>query len=263
MNTDSEDTGVMAMTPESMEDSAIDDAGIDDAGIDDAAIDDAAMDDPDWGSDATSVVEDAGGAAPRPDAAGEPPCENAMAYASEVVSFEAGANAGYGQADMPGVALGPPLPGSPNSGSLDVVSLGVGGEIILGFGGQTVVDGPGADLIVWENPFWVGGDRDTPFAELGEVAVSFDGETWHAFPCDVTLNDMFDPGCAGWRPRADFDPCERGPLNPEFTGGDAFDLADLGLDEIRFVRIRDLADSGAPPSAGFDFDAVGAVYLEP
>jgi len=46
-------------------------------------------------------------------------------------------------------------------------------------------------------------------------------------------------------------------------GGDSFDLADLGIAEARFVRIRDLSDAGGPPSAGFDLDVIGAVYLEP
>jgi len=187
-------------------------------------------------------------------------CPDQTAYASEVVSFVPGENAGYGQSEMPDVVLGPPEAGSPMRGSLDVVSLGVGGEIILGFGGEAVVDGPGPDLIVWENPFYVSGRRDTLFAELGEVSVSVDGEIWHSFPCDADVREGFDTGCAGWRPRAEFDPCTLIPLEPAQVGGDAFDLADLGLDAIRYVRIRDLANGGGTWSAGFDLDAVGAVH---
>ena len=102
-------------------------------------------------------------------------CDNVMPYASEIISFEPGTNAGYGQSKLPDVVLGPPLEGPPTRGSLDVLSLGTGGEIVLGFGGYRVFNGPGPDFIVWENPFWIGGDAQNPFAELGEVAVSADG----------------------------------------------------------------------------------------
>ena len=55
-------------------------------------------------------------------------------------------------------------------------------------------------------------------------------------------------------------------LDPAVTGGDAFDLAELGLAEARFVRVRDVSETGAPPTAGFDLDAIGVVNasdLEP
>jgi len=191
------------------------------------------------------------------------PCPEDLPYASEVISFDPGINAGYGQTKMPGVVLGPPTPGSPNSGSLDVLTLGVGGEIVLGFGERRIINGPGADFVVWENPFWQGGNPETPFAELGEVAVSDDGETWYTFPCEVEVEEGFDPMCAGWRPRSEFDPCTLVPLDPTLSGGDPFDLEGIGLEEVRFVRIRDLATEGGAPSAGFDLDAIGAVYLEP
>ena len=38
--------------------------------------------------------------------------------------------------------------------------------------------------------------------------------------------------------------------------------ADLGIEKARFIRIRDLAAEGNPPSAGFDLDAVGLVNFE-
>jgi hypothetical protein len=183
-----------------------------------------------------------------------------LPYADEVVSFRPGGGAGFGQDEMPAVVTGPPAPGPPSAGSLDVLSLGRDGEIVMSFSGRTVVDGPGADFVVFENPFWIGGDAGNPFAELGAVAVSPDGETWQEFPCDPGREDAFDPGCAGWRPRLRYDACATVPLDPEVCGGDPFDLADLGLSEARFVRIRDL-QGGAAPSAGFDLDAIGAVHL--
>ena len=190
-------------------------------------------------------------------------CPPSLPYASEVISFEPGVNAGFGQSEMPEVVLGPPTQGGASSGSLDVLSLGVGGEIVLGFGGRSLLDGAGPDFVIWENPFWIGGDPANPFAELGEVSVSGDGETWHTYPCDPDREEGIDDGCAGWRPRQDFDACELIPLMADIVGGDVFDLADLGLTEVRYVRIRDLATEGAEPTAGFDLDAVGGIHLAP
>ena len=125
------------------------------------------------------------------------------------------------------------------------------------------MDGPGYDFIVWENVFWVSGNTQQPFAEQGEVSVSHDGDEWHTFPCETNLEEGYDEGCAGWRPRVQFDPCAQVPITPDGVGGDAFDLADLGVSEIRYVRIRDVTDSGEAPSAGFDLDSVGIVHFEP
>ncbi|MFT7623915.1 MAG: hypothetical protein ACI9WU_003101 [Myxococcota bacterium] len=186
-------------------------------------------------------------------------CPELLPYASELVMFEPGPNAGFGAADPDGAVLGPPPTSPPTVGSLEVLSLGVGGEVVVGFGDRDLTDGPGPDFIVFENAFWYGGG-ETPFAELGEIAVSQDGETWHTFPCDPEA-DGFDPGCAGWRPTLEYAACKLVPLSAELAGGDAFDLADLGLSSARYVRIRDLATEGAAPTAGFDLDAVGGIHL--
>jgi hypothetical protein len=184
----------------------------------------------------------------------------ALPYATEVVSFEPGEGAGYGQDDLPEVVLGAPEGKGVSMGSLDVLSLGVGGEIVLAFGDRTLVDGPGADLVVFENAFFAGGDPTAPFAEPGEVAVSEDGERWMTFVCDPTEGPY--PGCAGVTPTLEYDAVELVPIDPEQCGGDAFDLADVALARARFVRIRDLADEGTAPSAGFDLDAIGLVHYE-
>jgi len=181
-----------------------------------------------------------------------------LPYAVSVERFEAGANAGFGADDFPEVVLGPP------GGSLDVLSLGVGGDIVLGLGDRDMIDGPGADFVVFENPFYVSGDPTQVFAELAEVSVSLDGSSWSTFTCDVEGDGMGRfPGCAGWTPTAAYDAEALIPLDPAVSGGDAFDLAELGVERARFVRIRDLAEEGAGNSGGFDLDAVGAVHLEP
>lgn len=191
--------------------------------------------------------------------AGDP---STLPYAREVVSFEPGAHAGFGQDDLPDVVLGPPKGGGVERGSLDVLALGKGGEIVLGFGGNAIGDGHGADFIVFENAFWPGGDESAVYAEPGEVSVSDDGKTWKTFACDPAGDGKGHyPGCAGWSPTLEYDPFEVVPLDPKRTGGDTFDLADVGMKRARFVKIRDLAKDAEGSAAGFDLDAVGIVNV--
>jgi hypothetical protein len=159
--------------------------------------------------------------------------------------------------------LGPPDGRGVLSGSLDVLSLGKGGSIVLGFGELGIADGEGADFVVFENAFWPGGDPALVYSEPGEVSVSDDGSTWHTFPCDAAGDGSgrFE-GCAGWTPALEYDASALVPLDPELTGGDSFDLAGVGLLRARFVRVTDVSLAGSEPSAGFDLDAVGIVHVE-
>ncbi len=187
-------------------------------------------------------------------------CPQKNLFATEVISFEPGEGAGYGSGEFPEIVLGPPNGKGNNAGGLNVLSLGVGGTITMGFSGTPIIDEPGADFIVFENPFWVNNIPADVFAELAEVSVSDDGETWHVFDCEPVDPDAGDFGqCAGWRPVQAFEVNDDYVLTAEEAGGDAYDIADLGLEQIYFVRIRDLSESGAAPTAGFDLDAVGAV----
>jgi hypothetical protein len=194
----------------------------------------------------------------------EPELPETPAYARSIESFEAGPGAGFNQDKLPDIVLGPPLGKGTGSGSFDVVSLGAGGEIVLGFGDLAIVDGPGPDLVVFENAFWPGGDATVVFAELGEVSVSEDGETWYAFTCDSAGDGRGNfIGCAGFTPTLEYDADTLVPLDPQQSGGDAFDLADVGLTRARFVKIRDLETQPVGGTAtGFDLDAVGAIHTQ-
>jgi hypothetical protein len=186
-----------------------------------------------------------------------------LPYASELVAFEPGDGSGFGEDELPDVVLGPPDGRGELSGSLDVLALGIGGSIVLGFGERAIADGEGPDFVVFENAFWPGGDATLVFAEPGLVSVSDDAVEWHAFPCDAEGDGMgrFE-GCAGWTPALDYDPSTNVPLDPVVSGGDAFDLADVGVTRARFVRVTDVSNDGAEPTAGFDLDAVGIVHVE-
>ncbi|HKO53899.1 MAG TPA: hypothetical protein VJV79_39600 [Polyangiaceae bacterium] len=181
-------------------------------------------------------------------------------FATTVPTFVAGPGPNVGQAELPDVVLGPPKGAGAVNGSYDVVMLGNGGVITLGFAPSVIVDGPGPDFIVFENAFYVNGDPDLPYAELASVEVSDDGEHFEAFPC--TASDAPYGSCAGWHPvYANPDRNSIEPTDPALAGGEAFDLADLGLAQARYVRIIDRVDlTGA--SGIFDLDAVSIVNAD-
>lgn len=181
-----------------------------------------------------------------------------LPYARHLESFEAGEGAGHGQSQLPDIVLGPP--GSPT----DALSLGSGGTIVLDFRDRVLVDGEGADFVVFENPFETPLEDDGIWEELGEVSVSEDGANWTTFRCDPAPSEDGEwPGCAGWQPVADYDPRAVVPIDPEITGGDAFDLAEVGVERARYVRIRDLSEEpNHANAAGFDLNAIGLVHFE-
>jgi hypothetical protein len=178
-------------------------------------------------------------------------------FATSVVSFTAGPGSTFGQDKLPGIVLGPPKGGGDTMGSVDVVTLGNGGSITLGFAPSEIIDGPGPDFIVFENPFYVNGDKTEPFAELGTVGVSTNGRDFTDFPCTATAYPY--GSCAGWHPvYANPDENNIDPTDPAVAGGDAFDLADLGVAEARYVRITDRVDQTGLAGT-FDLDAVSIV----
>jgi hypothetical protein len=205
-------------------------------------------------------------------------------FLDDVVDVELGSGAGHGTEAM---VLGPPRGGGAFQGALDVLSLGLGGSIVVAFDDNVVVDGPGPDLTVFENPFLQRGELTLPpFSEWGRVSVSADGEHWLTFACAAT-DAPYHPGCAGVYPvfaNAD-DPTAPSPLVPSTapieslvglpvvgfvppagSGGDVFDLADVGIAAVRFVRIEGIdVCPGAQGlcvagKAGFDLDAMAALH---
>jgi hypothetical protein len=203
---------------------------------------------------------------------------SASRFVTGVVTFAPTDCAGFGAASMPGIVLGPPEGGGTTHGSTDVVSLGSGGSIVVSFAPNAIVDGPGPDFIVFENPFWIGGSASDVYAEPGEVSVSDDGTTWQTFPCTPTIDPQAADGtgtappygaCAGWHVVYSNSQNGISPLDPAVAGGDAFDLHDLGVTHARYVRIVDktsescpAAGASKPTTNGFDLDAVAIVHAE-
>ncbi len=178
-------------------------------------------------------------------------------FVTGVVDHSFGPGQNQGQDRFPSNIFGPPHGGGCCQGSLDTVSLGNGGSVTVEFAGNAIVDGPGPDFIVFENAFYTNGNPDQVFAELGTVEVSADGQTWTGFPCTALAPPY--GSCAGWHPvYANPDTNNIDPLDPKVAGGDAFDLADIGVSYARYVRITDRPDQTGF-SGVFDLDAVGIV----
>jgi Bacterial TSP3 repeat len=193
---------------------------------------------------------------------------------------------------QPGIVLGPPGDATPSSGSLRVMSLGNGGEIVLEFTDNEIVDGAGFDFILFENPFFctappaTAGAPYSVVAEPGIVAASEDGVDFRTFPYDAqalaqvtslcTDGSLLDQlrGLMGLTPSftgnytvpddpAVFDAAAPGGISGH--GGDAFDLAAVGLTHARYLRITDANRAvGLPGSAdGLDLDGAVALHSRP
>ncbi len=173
------------------------------------------------------------------------------AWASEVVELVRGPQ------DYQDPSLGDASYGSPGDllGSAGTpVSLGDGGHVTVTFP-VAVVDGPGDDLVVFENGFaWNG-----VYMELGFVEVSSDGVNFARLP--ALCRRASQPG-----PWDTSDPADFYNLAGNFVGGTGIDLHDLvlagdplvadgtvDLQHILYVRLVDVVGDISGPGATFDF----------
>jgi hypothetical protein len=187
-------------------------------------------------------------------------------FADAVHAYTPGTNGGFGADLLPDIVLGPPRGAGLVMGSFDVLALGIGGSIVMRFDLPVICDGPGADFTVFENAFHSGSPTGPLFTEYGYLAVSQDGEAFFEIP----YNAASGAGLAGRTAVLSHPDNDISPLDPAVSGGDAFDLADVGLDWAAYVRIVDVADAIADtgdlpqfriaPNAGFDFDAIAALH---
>lgn len=185
-------------------------------------------------------------------------------FADAVASFVPGTNAGFGADELPGIVLGPPQGSGLLQGSFHTVSLGNGGVIVMRFDLPMICDGPGVDFTIFENAFHAGSTSGPIFTDYGIVAVSQDGETF----VDIAYDATSHVGLAGQSPVLSHPDNDIDPLDPAVSGGDQFDLADVGLAWISYVRITDPAtaipDIGnmipQADNSGFDLDAIAALH---
>ncbi|MHC4909221.1 MAG: hypothetical protein ACYTF9_05830 [Planctomycetota bacterium] len=217
-------------------------------------------------------------------------------FATKVVSYDPGTDPAPGYT-TPAAALGSPermtgegvFPGvvSIYNGpwlESEIVSIGTGGSLVLGFA-QPVEDDPanpwGIDVLVFGNAFFVAGEGGINglFADGGSVEVSADGVTWVAV--EGAADGLFPT--QGYRDVQPYDaepgvvPTTFGfPVHPllgmdDFIGADydaalawydrsggglPIDLAATGLDAISFVRI-------ANTQVGFNTEVDAVVDVDP
>ncbi|HOD07193.1 MAG TPA: LIC_13355 family lipoprotein [Myxococcota bacterium] len=188
----------------------------------------------------------------------EPPAPEALPTDTRPMDLvvEAPGASGEGTGD-PRNAVNGVRGGGALTGGTDVYSISAvtGSFLVLALDGFSIGNGPGAELVVFENPFNYGDGG--VFMDQTIVQVSRDGITWVSFPFDFTAEDetsySTDPaywdGFAGVTPvifNQDIDP-NADPFNAETAGGDAFDLDRLDQDDpdaaavarhgFRFVRL--------------------------
>jgi hypothetical protein len=172
---------------------------------------------------------------------------NNCPFADEVNQYLPGTGA-FGDALS---AVGEPAGEGLFNGSFDTCTLGVSGSLTLQLSSRGF-DGPGTDLIVCENPFYVVGTSGV-FIEAMFVEVSTDGVEFARFPTAYTgptgpFNPALGQPVAGYRGFAGVLPVSANSslgipaLDVVAAGGDAFDYADLADDPAVLAGDVDLAD---------------------
>jgi hypothetical protein len=190
-------------------------------------------------------------------------------FATTVLGQSTGAGGGgiYNAAN----ALGAPQGGGLLQGSLHVHTLGIGGTLTLELG-VAAVDGPGCDLVVYENGFQLAG-TGLVFTEGVHVEVASNGVDYarlpgrYQGPVGGFAGAPGAPwgvlsGVAGGVPvLANSLTNAIDPWNPVVAGGDCFDLAELAshplvlagsldLGSVRQVRLVDVVEGVALDSQG-------------
>jgi hypothetical protein len=196
--------------------------------------------------------------------------------ASSIIGWASGAVLVRGYAQINDTSAGKPTIGTESSAlgpfNGDVVSLGDGGSITLTFD-KPIVNNESYDFAVFENGFKVGLSY---YLELAHVEVSEDGITYIRFPSESLSDTSFQiDNFAYIAPQNIYNLA--GKHQAPF--GTLFDLEELGLQQINYVRLRDVVGSlndsfgsrdgkgriindpfPSPfPSGGFDLDAVAVV----
>jgi len=193
-------------------------------------------------------------------------------FIDTVYSYQWGTGAGaVGRSEkyFPQNIFGPPTYNATKYSAVshdsEVVSLGISGEIIVGLKGGYIVDREGPDFIIFENVFSnYSGTRI--FVEPAIVSVSKDGINFVEF----SYNPETLEGLAGINWTNGKENC----FDYRVSGGDAFDLADIGMDSIRYIKIKDtsLIVTKLPTNNkyyspaylianGFDLDAVVLLHI--
>lgn len=142
----------------------------------------------------------------------------------------------------------------------EILSLGLDGEIVIGLKNNFIINQQGIDFIIFENCF-VNQFTNKEFAEPAKVAVSKDGINYIEFPYNI---DSLS-GLAGVTPTIG----NQDPFNYPACGGNGFDLNDVSIDTIKYIKIIDVSKeilsnkkhkNYDPTISGFDLDAISILH---
>lgn len=147
--------------------------------------------------------------------------------------------------------------GEAEGNSYDVVSLGDGGIITLGFQ-YPIIDGNGPDFAVFENSF------TNTYLEFAFVEVSTNGIDFVRFPAISNIQNTNQTGGFG-----DSDPTLVNNLAGKYRQGfgtpfdlnDLIDSVTLNLDSINYIRIVDVV--GSIDTSYSSFDHNGTIINDP
>ena len=199
--------------------------------------------------------------------------------ASSIVGWATGVTLERGPMQINDTALGKPSTGSAadalNRADGLVVSLGDGGQATLSFD-QPVINHRGYDFAIFENGFKVGLSY---YLELAHVEVSENGIDFIRFPSESLTDTSYQTNNFSYT-----DPYQLYNLAGKHQApyGTLFDLDEIGMDTIYFIRVIDVVGSvndtlgtrdskgrlindpfPSPfESSGFDLDAVAMVNGE-
>ncbi|MCX7834646.1 MAG: cell surface protein [bacterium] len=177
-------------------------------------------------------------------------------FPDKVISVQFGDGAGFGQNFFPDNIFGPPDSSArasvPSADEREILTLGSGGEIILQFLDGGIENGNGPDFTIFENVFQYA--QNQYYRETAFVSVSVNGTDWYPFPYDTTTFQ----GLAGVHPTNG----NENYLDPNRSGGDSFDLSDVGLMKAYYIKITDTNGMVRDSGPSFDLDAVVAIYGE-
>ena len=128
------------------------------------------------------------------------------------------------------IYLGPP----------DDIDNGISGRLVTyDFAPCSVIDGPGADLSIYE--------RDTGMVEFKyiDVLISADGVEYHSIR--KTQSSLVRiPG---------------DEAHGDDKYGRSYDMSGTGLSAVRFVRVVDTTPGWPYRAGGFNLDAIGAIHI--
>ncbi|PCJ63707.1 MAG: hypothetical protein COA58_15295 [Bacteroidetes bacterium] len=196
--------------------------------------------------------------------------------ATSIIAWASGGTLNRGYRQINDTAEGRVAVGTLESalGSFDgsVVSLGDGGSIILTFD-SPIQNNEGYDFAVFENGFKVGFSY---YLELAHVEVSENGIDYTRFPSECVVDSSFQTNNFSYtKPEELYNLAGK----HQAPYGTLFDLEEIGLSEIKYIKLIDVVGSiidsigtrdskgriinepfPSPfESGGFDLDAVAAV----